>query len=271
MVPRFRKLSFGAFRETNMPRLRPRQLLPIKVLGLALVVSGAFPLQLTSAEGPVVRYMTEGPRVAPIWVDLDAATRSDGALRQDLFEEGELERSGPSPGIDPTTGDCLSFIGEPEYHRSPGKANSTLPELIESSLAIYTATVKEVHPGFFQGLAYSRLRVEVTERFRTSGEFATSILDVLYPTANFESTGRRFCTDTWSRYRPSPGDRLLLFLLYPAIDAQRSLVYPSSEEVAIEDQKGRFIYGESLRKTEWMSAASFDDLVSYVGKAARRN
>lgn len=216
------------------------------------------------ADPPIVRYMASGPRTKPIWIDATAATTAGGKIDGQLFEEGELVRLDPPAEVDPNTGECLTAIGEPSFDRMHGKSNSTLDDLIQNSLAIYTVRVDSIHPGFFQGLPYTLLRTSVLEPFRSSDLVASSAIDVPFPVAEFSIDGRKFCTETPSRYRPKIGDRIILFIFEPGIDNDRSLIYASSEEMILEDRSGRVLFGDNIRSTPWSGAARFEDFEHYV-------
>lgn len=244
------------------PERRARALAALLSLAVMVAPLGA------QSDAPIVRFMKSGPRTAPIWIDAEAATRADGAFKSEYFEEGELDRSGPSPEIDPSSGECTSFVGEPSLHSHPGRSSANLEDLVRFSDAIFTVIVETVHPGLFEGIGYSRLRVKVVDVIRGSGEISATELDVLYPYANFIAGGRRFCTDSALRYRPRPGDRILLFLYGPAVDPHGTLVAPQSDEMAIESSTGKLLFGENLNRTPWMSAAHLDDLATYVRSRA---
>ncbi len=221
------------------------------------------------ADPPLVRYMASGPRTQPIWIDAQAATAADGGVDWRWFEEGDRDLFSTPPKVDPDTGDCLSFFGEPISDRIDPKPNGTLEDLQRYSKAIYSGEITELRHGFFGGVPYSLARFRVTARYRTSESISTDQIEVPIPFANFSIGSNRFCTNGTMGYRPSVGDRAILFLYDPAIDAARSLVIPKYSETIFENSTGTLYFDRGfLRKAGWLSAASLEDLKNFLSTTA---
>lgn len=216
------------------------------------------------ADPPLVRYMASGPRTKPIWIDLQAATAADGSIDWQFFEEGDKDRFSTPPDIDPETGDCLSYFGEPISDRIDPRPNGTLQDLQKYANAIYSGEIIDLRPGFFEGVPYSLAKFRITRTFRTSQSIATDYIEVPIPYANFDIGSKKFCTNGSMGYRPNVGNRAILFLYDPAIDADRRLVTPKYAETVFEDGTGKLYFAPGLR-SGWLSAAGFKDVENFLG------
>ncbi len=237
----------------------------------ALSVSVAVSASVSIAELPLVRFMASGPKVQPIWIDAQAATTNDGRIDWRLFEDSDKDLYTTPPTVDPETGKCLSFFGEPISGRIDPQPNETLEDLVKYSKAIYSAEIIQVRPGFFEGVPYSLAEFHPLTSYRTSAAIATDRLEVPIPYANFEIGPMKFCTNGTMGYQPLVGDHAILFLYDAAIDSTLHLVTPRVAEMIFEDGAGNLHFDHGLLKDGWVSAASLKDIENFLGATVTRN
>jgi hypothetical protein len=141
------------------------------------------------------------------------------------------------------------------------KPNRSLSDLAEQALAIYSGRIEGISQGFFSGLPSSLLRVKVTKAFRSSNLVASDEILIYYPFARFKVGSSTFCGGFHGMFEPAAGDRLLVFIYDPPVDAAQTLVYPRSPELFFQSSAGRLIVPRELKTDRDLAAAgSLDDL-----------
>jgi hypothetical protein len=213
-------------------------------------------------DAPGVIYMKAGPRAAPVWVSAEeAATPEKSGLRWQLFSEsdqGNLRRfvaeserlkGEKSRGVGESDLDCPIFLSTPDEGRIDPKPNRSLTDLAKHALAIYGGQIESISQGFFDGIPSSLLQVKVTEAFRSSEVVAREEILIPYPFARFRAGASTYCGGSSALYQPATGDRVLVFIYDPPLNAARTLIYPRSPELFFQNAAGRLIVPELL-KTE---------------------
>lgn len=206
-------------------------------------------------------------RPTPLWVDREAATLPNGSMDWSLFTASDKTTLESPMEIDPSTGACQSFFGEPTDGRIDGKASETLEDLLKNSLAIVSGTIDAAKPGFYTGLPYSLLHVRVTAVHRGSEAFLRANLEVPYPWAQFSIDQHNFCTSTGLKDHPAQGRRVILFLFDPPIDRTGSLAPIKSEQIVFESEAGDLVFHPQFAKVGWLQKARFEDFEAYVSQS----
>lgn len=246
----------------------------VGLLFLALPTAEA----LAGRDAARVIYMKEGPRAEPIWISAEAAASEKGDLQWRLFsssEQGSLRRfladserlkraAQGSPGHQPSAKselDCPIVLAASDEGRIDPKPNGSFSDLTEQALAIYSGKIESISQGFFDGLPSSLLEVRVTEAFRSSDLLGGEKVLVPYAFARFKVGQATFCGGSDAMFQPTVGDRVLVFIYDPPLDAARTLVFPRSPELLFQDSDGRLVVPEPLKTDKDLAVAdSLDDL-----------
>lgn len=224
--------------------------------------------------------MRAGPRTAPAWISADAATSEQNELRWQLFspsEQGNLRRFlGQSerlrdkaeraqeqehgPGEEQLDL-CPIVLATSDQDRIDPKPNDSFSHLSENALAIYSGQIEEISQGFFDGLPSSLLRVRVTEAFRSSPLIDSQEVLIPYPYARFKIGASSFCGGSSSMFQPTSGDRVLVFIYDPPLNAAQNLVFPRSPEIFFQSAERPLVSPESLKTDQHLALAdSLSDL-----------
>jgi len=177
-------------------------------------------------------------------------------LRREAKSSPERQEDGKL-GVDL---ECPLTLASEEGRMDP-KPNRSLSDLAEQALAIYSGRIEGISQGFFSGLPSSLLRVKVTKAFRSSALVASDEVLIPYPFAHFKIGPSTFCGGFHGMFEPAVGDRVLVFIYDPPVDAAQTLVYPRSPELFFQTSAGRLIVPRELKTDRDLAAAgSLDDL-----------
>lgn len=234
--------------------------LVLLLLGVSTIVtapSGEMPRIIRAAD-PYTAY--------PIWVAADAALSADGKLETQLIAPNARERVQELIATRTRHAASQSTSAEPDicFGEPPaeiGLPDSTLPDLVRSSAAIFEGRIEEVMTGFYRGTPASLLAVKVEAMPRASSLYAAAVggrIYVYYPSAVIRAEGTTICTRPASHEaRPKPGDRLLVFALQPPEDSGHVFVYPqASRHLIFQTASGDLLLPRHLQR----SLAGFDDI-----------
>jgi hypothetical protein len=235
-----------------------------------LVLLGSVFLARADSRPPGVIYMKPGgPRVLPVWVSAEELATSEKGSLQRLFSESDLNtlrsfvaenkrlrEEQKSRGAQEPTPDCLNSLSTSDEDRMNPKPNRSFSDLTEQAIAIYSGRIEEVSTGFFSGIPSSLLRVKVSETFRSSPLVASGEVLVPYPFAQFKVGDSMFCGGRFGMYQPRAGDKVLVFIYDPPLNAEGTLVYPRSPEIFFQTSAGRLIVPDLLKTDRAISAAA---------------
>ncbi len=214
----------------------------------------------------------------PIWVAADAALTAEGKLDGQLIAPQARERVAQL--VATRTEQARHAVpqsvssAEPEvcFGEPPaeiGLPDSTLPNLVRSSTAIFEGRIEEVTTGFYRGTPASLLAVRVDAMPRTSSLYAATIgtrMYVYYPSAVIRAEGTTLCTrPATHEARPKAGDRLLVFALQPPEDSGHLFVYPqASRHLIFQTASGDLVLPQHLQRS-LAGFADLDGLMKRVG------
>jgi hypothetical protein len=242
-----------------------------------LLLLGPVGLALAGGGVPGLIYMKAGSRVEPAWISAQEATEK-GVLRWRLFSEADqrklrgfladserLRAEQKVGAAQSAAADCPLVLSASEEERTHPKPNGSLSDLDQQALAIYRGRIESISPGFFDGLPYSLLQVEVTDALRSSELVARNEILIPYPFAQFKIGSSTFCGGDPRKYRPTIGDEVLVFVYDTPLNSDRTLVYPRSPEIFFQTAEGHLIVPEALRTDKAIAAASrLEDLEKLV-------
>ena len=261
-----------------------RSLLSLLGLGcVAVVVFAAPPVTaprkvtppakaVSRQEATPARLYSQNPNLkVPMWLRADQAIGADG-LRVDFFRDADVqmlhdlidEAHAAAAGKVPraATDSIEPEICFGERPAEIGLPDASLPDLVRSSRAIYSGTIEEVTPGFFEGIPASLLKVHIEAAPRASREFNTrgNRIFVYYPSAVLRVGGDRVCTRPATQSaRPKPGDRILVFALAGPADTDGLVIYPqASRHLIFETADGQLLLPAQLQR----SLAGFSSLAA---------
>ena len=178
--------------------------------------------------------MATGPRTEPVWVAAEAAATPNKELNWSLFTPSEAETLNQAK----SSAECSTVFEAPVVERPNPKPNQTFKDLKDNAMGVYSGHVVNVIQGFFDGLPASLLHVEVENRLRSAKSVHQGELWVVYPYARFQIGDVKFCTGVESMDRPAMGDRILVFVYGPPLDAGRKLIVPEPQEIFFEKSEG---------------------------------
>jgi hypothetical protein len=195
--------------------------------------SGRIPSRIASAYGP---------DSDPVWISAESVVDREGKLALDslplgirLFAERQLQSG------DYKKYGCLGW-GPSVFDRAgPIIPHSTFKEIAQNSKSSLRGTVTDVVYGFSVFGPSSLLEIRVDEWLKRSDKTAArSYIYLVYPVAEFEVGGYRFCkkeTPQWGG-EPRAGDEILLFPYQSPVDdvGQVFLPDPDDYEVILKRQ-----------------------------------
>jgi hypothetical protein len=216
--------------------------------------------------------MKAGPRTEPLWISAEAAASEKGDVRWELFSPSDQEqlrrfltnseqRRREADGKLGVDLECPLTLASLDEDRIDPKPNRSFSDLTAQALAIYSGRIEGISQGFFDGLPSSLLQVRVEEAFRSSDLVAREEVLIPYPFARFRIGSSAFCGGFYAMFEPAVGDRVLVFIYDPPVNAAQTLVYPRSPELFFQTSAGRLIVPKLLKTDRDVAAAgSLDDL-----------
>ncbi|HYC93737.1 MAG TPA: hypothetical protein VEO54_31330 [Thermoanaerobaculia bacterium] len=162
---------------------------------------------------------------APLWVPESVALHADKTLDTTKFDrrfvqslEHRQRRQSP-PDM------CVMEPAVEHY-----KPNTTLPDLVQSALDVVAGHVVQTESGFWKGVPATLLTIEITDRLKWSGNFESPArIRAPYPAGRIVTATGVFCgIATLTTLVPRSGDPVLLFVLTPPADAERSVAEPAA-------------------------------------------
>jgi hypothetical protein len=221
-----------------------KSLLSMFCTSLAVLATSPPIVSAAPPQAPDVVYMAAGPRTEPIWVAAEAAATPTKELNWGLFTPSEAETLGGviskqrREATAKSSSECATVFGAPVVERVNPKPNQSFKDLKTHAIGAYSGRVVNVTQGFFDGLPSSLLQVQVENRLRAANSVHQDELWVVYPYARFQVGDVKFCTGVASMDRPEIGDRILVFLYNPPLDAGRKLVVPEPQEIIFQKSQG---------------------------------
>jgi hypothetical protein len=133
-------------------------------------------------------------------------------------------------GVDKQYG-CIHYGPVSVDRAGPIPSYATLKDLALNSKAALKGTITGIDQGFGVFGPSSLIEIQVDEWLKKSDSVADrSLVYLIYPVAQFEAGGLRFCKDDkrWGSV-PQLGDELLVFPYRVAIDASRQVLVPDPD------------------------------------------
>ena len=201
-------------------------------LGLLLLAPTGVSAGGTSTGIPSRILSADGPSSEPVWISANPGTGRQEKLtlealpwRVRSFIEQELRE-----GVYKKRG-CI-YYGPVNIDRAgPIPPFRTLKDLALNSRAALRGSITAIDHGFsFYGPS-SLLEIRVEEWLKKSDRVADQpVVYLVYPVAEFEAGGYRFCKEDarWGR-EPAVGDEILFFPYQVAVDAERRVFLPDPD------------------------------------------
>jgi len=121
---------------------------------------------------------------------------------------------------------------------------STPHNRVVNAHAIVAGTIRSVTPGFFWGSPGSLIELDNLDKIKLDVLF-THLGEILYlrlPYAQFVMNGVEYCrTSGPTEYKPTVGDRLLVFAYRAPSDAAGTFLYAGSREVIAQPSGGSIL------------------------------
>jgi hypothetical protein len=207
--------------------------------------SGRIPPRIPSADGP---------NSEPAWVSAESGAKGQQELAQDSLPprvksvvEQELRE-----GIYKQYG-CIHYGPVAVDRAGPIPSYGTLKDLAQNSKAAIKGTITDIDHGFSFFGPSSLVEVRVDEWLKKKSDRIAdqSFIYLVYPVAEFEAGGYRFCkTDTpqWGS-EPQVGDEILFFPYRVPVDDARQVFLPDPdhyEVILYRKEKGTLSLPKSL-------------------------
>jgi hypothetical protein len=186
--------------------------------------SGRIPSRIPSADGPDSE---------PAWLSAQQSSPKGETLTQDTLPprvkslvEQELRE-----GTDKRYG-CIYYGPSSIDHVGPIPSYATLKDLALNSKAALKGTITDIDHGFSVFGPSSLLEIQVDEWLKKSDKVTDrSFVYLVYPVAQFEAGGHRFCKADDARWGnvPQVGDELLVFPYRVALDESRQVLLPDPD------------------------------------------
>lgn len=223
-------------------------------MGLLLCVSGSAAAGDRSGKIPSRIASADGPDGEPAWISSESVTDKQGkssvnalpwriqSVIEQEVKEGIYKRYG-----------CIHYGSVAVDRAGPVLRHGTLKALAQNSRAAIKGTITGIDHGFSVLGPGSLLEIRVDEWLKKSDRIADQpVLYLVYPVAEFEAGGYRFCkTDApqWGS-EPQIGDEILVFPYRVAIDDARQVLLPDpdGDEVILQRRgKSALSLSKSLR------------------------
>jgi hypothetical protein len=202
-------------------------------MGLLLCVSASAAAGDRSGKIPPRIASADGPDGEPAWISSESLTGKQGksaanalpwriqSVVEQEVREGIYKRYG-----------CIHYGPVAIDRAGPIPGHGTLKALAQNSRAAVKGTITGIDHGFSVLGPGSLLEIRIDEWLKKSDRIADQpVLYLVYPVAEFEAGGYRFCkTDTpqWGS-EPQIGDEILVFPYRVAIDDACQVLLPDPE------------------------------------------
>jgi hypothetical protein len=227
-------------------------------IGIILILSapGAVSAGGSSGRMPPRISSADGPDSEPAWLSAEPGVDPHEKLTQDALPprvksviEQELRE-----GADKRYG-CVYYGPVSVDRAGPIPPYATLKDLARNSRAAIRGTITDIDHGFSFIGPSSLVEIRVDEWLKKSKSDRIAdqpFVYLIYPVAEFEAGGHRFCKVDPLRWGSEPqiGDELLVFPYSVAIDEARQLFFPDPdgyEVILYRKGKGSFSLPKSLR------------------------
>lgn len=145
-------------------------------------------------------------------------------------------------------------------HRGGDDPSSSLEDLLAHSKNIFWGTLRSLTPGFTSGAPSTLLEIEVEGCLRGNDADSGQTVYISRPTAAFSVGYFQFCSS--GGWRPSVGDRVLIFDYIGPRGVGASLYLPREEQMIFASGKAGLILPPQLQADPDLSKArDWDDLV----------
>jgi hypothetical protein len=201
-------------------------------LGLLFCASGVISAGGNSGRIPPRILSADGPSSEPAWLSAEPGVNRQEKLAQDALpwrvksvieqevREGAYKKYG-----------CIHYGPVDVDRAGPIPSYKTLKNLALNSKVAIRGTITDIDHGFsFYGPS-SLIEIRVDEWLKKSDRVADhSFVYLIYPVAEFEAGGYRFCkTDARWGSEPQVGDELLVFPYRVPVDEARQVFLPDPD------------------------------------------
>lgn len=178
-------------------------------IALLLVVSQDVPA------GQVPRMKALGANGEPIWISADSIALPNGDLNLSALNKYDARTLGGYLKVTPEA-DCIQI--DAIFHDAPNVvAPDTLDETISRAGFIVEATVRELQPGFYEGVPGNLLDLQVTKTYHdVEASPRPAHLYLFFPVGDFKAGKYHFCkVDPGFPPLPGVGDHVYFFGVPP--------------------------------------------------------